>query len=38
MDDARIHELQNAIHSMTQLNRDTSDFMDRAGAEIVTRT
>ena len=22
MDDARIHELQNAIHSMTQLNRD----------------
>ena len=38
MDDARSHELQNAIHSMTQLNRNTSDFMDRAGAEIVTRT
>lgn len=27
MDDARIHELQNAIHSMTQLNRDIWDFM-----------
>jgi hypothetical protein len=27
MDDARIRELQNAIRSMAQLNRDIWDFM-----------
>ena len=37
MDDARIRELQNAIRSMTQLNRDIWDFMGVLQKYLATR-
>ena len=37
MDDARIRALQNAIHSMTQLNRDIWDFMGVLQKYLATR-